>query len=322
MNQQEILYRFHRVSGNSSLSQNEIALRNALIDKLRSSGLEVITDVEEGQRVLELANGRGEKIRAQSMLDGLIKAADFIEESVKGKKRDQIITIELPTSTIRKIRRVLGRDYDSHNITANSIVHARKNHGVDGRKITRSSIPLRDEDFRLAPYIMTAPDIVEKGSMDTIGRESLRFKKNLSNGYVVVVEKEQKNSPYAMGTITMWAELSSSNVSDARTTVRPLNSTSQPANAIGMTNARTVIISCDDAAKIRKDAEMAIVQDEKIREHRFYHGDSVIYNESDVELTDPIRFSRSSKGESCGFMMNGKIYIDSRIVTAEASIHE
>lgn len=67
-----------------------------------------------------------------------------------------------------------------------------------------------------------------------------------------------------METITMWAELSLSNVSDARTTVRPLNSTSQPANAIGMTNARTVIISCDDAAKIRKDAEMAIVQDEKI----------------------------------------------------------
>ena len=39
---------------------------------------------------------------------------------------------------------------------------------------------------------MTAPDIVEKGSMDTIGRESLRFKKKLSNGYVVIVGKEQK----------------------------------------------------------------------------------------------------------------------------------
>ena len=41
---------------------------------------------------------------------------------------------------------------------------------------------------------MTAPDIVEKGSMDTIGRESLRFKKNLSNGYVVIVGKEQKTA--------------------------------------------------------------------------------------------------------------------------------
>ena len=35
----------------------------------------------------------------------------------------------------------------------------------------------------------------------------------------------------------------------------------------------------------------------KNREYRVYHGGSVISNESDVELTDPIRFSRSSKGE-------------------------
>lgn len=70
----------------------------------------------------------------------------------------------------------------------------RGNHGVDARKITGNSIPLRDEVFRFAPYIMTAPDIVEKGSMDTIGRESSRFKKKLSNGYVVIVGKEQKTA--------------------------------------------------------------------------------------------------------------------------------
>ena len=254
--------------GRQGLSPEEAAIRDAVVDRLRESGLEVITDAEEGQRVLDEANGRGERVRTQAMLDGLTKAADFIAESVKGGKRNQRITIELPTSTIKKIRRVLGRDFDSHNITANSIVHAKKNHGVNGGKITGNSIPLRDEDFSLAPYIMTAPDVVEKGSMDAAGRESIRFKKNLSNGYVVVVEKEQKNSPDDMETITMWAELSSSNVSDARTEARPLNSTSQPANESKKTNARTVIISSDDAAKIRKDAETAIENDGKIREHR------------------------------------------------------
>ena len=254
------------------LSAEEAAIRNVIVERLRESGIEVITDVEAGQRVLDEANGRGEPVRTQAMLDGLTKAADFIAESVKGGKRNQRITIELPTSTIKKIRRVLGRDFDSHNITANSIVHAKKNHGVNGGKITGNSIPLRDEDFSLAPYIMTAPDVVEKGSMDAAGRESIRFKKNLSNGYVVVVEKEQKNSPDDMETITMWAELSSSNVSDARTEARPLNSTSQPANESKKTNARTVIISSDDSAKIRKDAEEAIRGDEKVREHRVYHG--------------------------------------------------
>ena len=62
------------------------------------------------------------------------------------------------------------------------------------------------------------------------------------------------------------------------------------------------------AAKLLKDIGMSYNPSEKIldanekrnttiREYRIYHGDSVISNESDVELTDSIRFFRSSKGE-------------------------
>lgn len=95
---------------------------------------------------------------------------------------------------------------------------------------------------------MVAPDRVEKGSTDASGRESIRFIKNLSNGVVVVVEKEYKNSPDDMETINIWADLSS-NVLDARQR-RPLSTTSE-----------TVIISSDSVAKIRKDAEEAIRAD-------------------------------------------------------------
>ena len=126
-----------RESGNSMLFQKtgeivvptaeEAALRNAIVERLRQSGLEVITDVDAGQRMIDLASGQGEQVRTQAMIDGLEKAANFIAESVKGKKRNQRITIELPSTTIRKIRNVLGRNFDSHNITANSIIHAKKN---------------------------------------------------------------------------------------------------------------------------------------------------------------------------------------------------
>ena len=81
MNQQEILYRFHRVSGDSSLIQNEIALRNALIDKLRSSGLEVITDVKEGQRILDIAN---EEIRGHRKKKSVNDTALPEQSSFKG----------------------------------------------------------------------------------------------------------------------------------------------------------------------------------------------------------------------------------------------
>lgn len=135
-----------------------------------------------------------------------------------------------------------------------------KNHGVDGRKLTPNSIPLRQEDISLIPYIMTAPDRVEKASMDASGRESVRFYKNLSNGYVVVVEKEYKNSPDDMETITMWAEMS-----DKATNARR--------DAAPDTHVQNAILDID-ATKILKDAEDAIKNEQKLRQHRVYHGQS------------------------------------------------
>ena len=242
----------------SPLSAEEAAIRDAIVERLRESGIEVITDAEAGQRVLDEANGRGEPVRTQAMLDGLAKAASTIRGWIKGNRRGRVFTIDLPESTQRKIKDAMGRDFDSHNITANGIAHALKNHGVGGNKLNERSIPLREEDMELIPYIMTAPDYVKKASTDVSGRESVRFYKNLSNGYVVVVEKEYKNSPDDMETITMWAELSS-------------GATNARQNAVPDTHVLNAIPSTD-SAKIRKDAEDAIHGDEKVREHRVYHG--------------------------------------------------
>lgn len=49
---------YHRGEVVSELSPGERVLRDAVIDRLRESGLEVITDEEAGQRVLDEANGK------------------------------------------------------------------------------------------------------------------------------------------------------------------------------------------------------------------------------------------------------------------------
>ena len=49
-------------SGKGDVSPREVALRDALVDVLRDAGVEVVTDAEEGQRVLDEANGE-ENIR-------------------------------------------------------------------------------------------------------------------------------------------------------------------------------------------------------------------------------------------------------------------
>ena len=193
----------------------------------------------------------------------------------------------------------------TNQLTEYCIAHAKKNHGENGKKVSGGSIPLRDEDFELIPYIMTAPDYVRKGVTD-MGRDSIRFYKRLSNGYVVVAEKEYKNSPDDMDTITMWAEMSSSEATNARHKAIPDN------------YVRNAILE-EDAAKIRNDAETAIRNDKEIRGQRVFHGSGADF---DAKITDRVRFFRTSEGEAYGYTTGGKIYIDPRIATSETPIHE
>lgn len=203
---------------------------------------------------IERVNENDEKsgVRPRPMMSALVKAASTIRGWILNNRRDKLFSIELPEATQRMIRKVMGRDFDSHNITANSIAHIQKNHGTGGNKLDSNSIPLRREDMELIPYIMVAPDYVKKGNVDVSGRVSIRFYKNLSNGYVVVAEKEYKNSPHDMETITMWAEKS-----DKATNAR--------LNAAPDTHVQNAILDID-AAKIREDAELAIENDKKTNE--------------------------------------------------------
>ena len=253
---------------------SEAVLRDAVIGRLREAGVEVVTDVAAGQKVLDeaneetgMSNAGQQQVRLHARLSALTKAANTIRGWLDGNKRGKTFTIELPEATQRMIRKVMGRDFDSHNITANGVVHAQKNHGVGGRKLNERSIPLTTVDMELMPYIMTAPDYVRRGSDDMSGRVSVRFYKELGNGYVVVAEKEYKNSPDDMETITMWAEMSD-------------KATNAQREAALDTHVQNAILDID-AAKIRRDAENAIENDIKIREHRVYHGSGADFESFD-----------------------------------------
>ncbi len=247
--------------------QVDEALKTIATEITKQTGVEVVTDEKAGQRALEDVESNGVEIKKQAMLSGLTKAAKAIKTWLKDGKRGKVFSIDLPSATQAMIRKEMGRDFDSHNITANGVAHAKKNHGEDGTKLSENSIPLRDEDFELLPYIMTAPDYVKEGSTDVTGRRSIRFYKELSNGYVVVAEKEYKNSPDDMETITMWAEMSD-------------KATNAQRNAALDTHVRNAILDID-AAKIRKDAETAIENDAKIHKQKVYHGSQADFDHFD-----------------------------------------
>lgn len=95
----------------------------------------------------------------------------------------------------------------------------------------------------------------------------------------------------------MWADanphtVSPSKVVDARSE-----------NAPNLT-PKHVILS-EDGTKIRKDAETAIRNEQKIAEQR-----------------SGTKFFRGKNGEILGFTKNGKIYLDPRIATSETAVHE
>lgn len=177
----------------------------------------------------------------------LEKAEKFIEDGLSKGISNGRFFINLPLSTEKMIKNAMGRNFESHSIEIGGIKRGLKNHGVAGRKLTNSSIPITKDDAKLIPYIMVAPDEVKKGTIDTQGRESVKFYKTLSNGYVVVVEKEWVNSTEDLETINIWAEETLSNAS--------LPTKDQPSTS------ETAYISRSDATKIRKDAELAIEKD-------------------------------------------------------------
>ena len=295
-------------------STQEQALTAALVDHLRRIGLDVIIDMDEGQKVLTHAKTNGIKLRSRFRVNSLEKAANSIRSWIKGHSRGKIFTIYLPQATQEMIKAAIGKDFDSHNITANSIAHIIKNPGLNGNKLNVSSIPLLDRDLELIPYIMTAPDYIKAGSSDVTGRQSVRFYKELSNEYVVVVEKEYKNSPNDMETITMWAETSS-------------KATNAQLHAAPDTHVLNAILGID-SAKIRKDAETAIENDIKnvpeAKKGNKSHQVGEI-NNSDIRhshVPHGARLFKTPDGDSYGFTVGGKIYIDPTIAESETPIHE
>ena len=290
---------FHRVGEAvpEALTRKEKALRDAIVGRLRASGIEVVTDSDAGQRVLDEVNRRGERVRMQAALDGLRKASDFILAALNGQTGQRKTKVEIPRRANRLAEDAIGHPIRSHSIGVNELVHVKNLHGENGTANDANSIPLRNKDIALMPYIMSAPTRVVKGSTAANGTESVRYEKDLANGVVIVVEREGRFDVEDMENITMWAQKKpATNVTVAK---KASHSTSE-----------TIVISEADAAKIRKDAEDAILADGKVREQRVYHG------------SDEVKFFRTPKGEAYGFTLGGKIYLDPNVATADTPIHE
>ena len=76
---------YERADGKAArVSTKERKLRDAIVDLLRKAGIDVVTDSEEGQRVLDMENGKGVTLnRAQKRI---LETAPLIQE--EGSRAD------------------------------------------------------------------------------------------------------------------------------------------------------------------------------------------------------------------------------------------
>ena len=255
--------------GAEEVSPREAALRDSLVGVLRDAGVEVVTDVEEGQRVLDSAEGSD--VRMQAMFSNLRNAVEFIKSHLK-KTRGGQFEIFIPESVNKRVEQRLGHAVKQHMIDVGGMNHGYNNHGENGRKLRTGDIPLTKEDMELAPYILMCPDKVVLGSQNN-GIASVLYIKYLSNGRVVYIEAEGNIDGTVLVSKNMWAnadphKLSPRKVVDARQNDAPK-----------LTSGNGILK--EDAAKIRKDAEDARRNDEKIRQHKVYHGSGADFDAFD-----------------------------------------
>ena len=83
-------------SARQSLRTQDTAIRDALVERMRLSGMDVITDEAEGQRVLDMANGRDtrfeaarHKSEAARRRDEMLRAIDQAKAFISGKTEQQ-----------------------------------------------------------------------------------------------------------------------------------------------------------------------------------------------------------------------------------------
>ena len=268
----------------------EKELRDILIKHLRNAGIHVVTDRHEGQSVL---NDSGYTAKLQSRIEQLNKVVEFIRNSIKNVKyRKGSLEIQVPEWVNKKAELELKHKIKKHVIDIAGLNHAMNNHGTEGKKIDKTSIPLTKEDIELAPYILISPDKISKGT-PLYGRESIIYEKGLSNGKIVYIEAEQGLDGNVLVSKNMWADLSPQLVSSLAVDTR--------SNERSQAHVRNAIQSID-RAKIIKDAETAIKNEEILaRADKFFvFSDKTVY----------------------GFVKNDTIYIDTNELNVETPIHE
>lgn len=343
--------RYQGVTGDTPLTKEEVELRDTLVGKLRSAGIDVITDEREGQRVLDLFK---DDARHQTAYHGTSASFDRFDHSFMGKGegnqslgwgtyvsqnedvsrfyaemtekqnsktkyffKDKEITWDTPSSMSLMF---VFHSIENQEMTAKEAIDKQLGFLEDnykkgmetgiflgGKEVLERDIPLlrsaKPEDFRTEKptvaknlYTVEIPDDNKENYID--------FDAPLTPNQLQVVRSGIKDKPwYKEKDFADMGETTGGKIYDRIASLISPRETSNLLSELGFKGMKAPI------GYFLKQADS----------DKYNY---VIFKEDDLKIKDHVRYFKSKEGESYGFTVDGKIYVDPRIATAETPIHE
>ena len=336
--------RYQRGEGGVKPSKAEVALRDAVIDRLRESGMDVIADEAEGQRVLDEVNGRAKVQRGDAPETFAERQKQAVEshgvvmpglnesyvEVVKDIPRHEY-TGSIAEATREAIdaakRKYAGKELTYNNYGANfnytisanaiDICLSPKHQNLSANKGIHLALAEHlDEVINKSVEVEEHPDYI-KGKDGKRGEE-VNPNAIMHRFYgvavidgtpcrVMTLMREDGRSEEANGVHSY--EVQKIEVLD--------NESPSTSNGVG---TQMKDLSAYPLAKLLKGVEKSYDKGKYLLDESKKR--SVGLREQRVDGADGVRFFRTANGEAYGFTVGGRIYIDPRIATSETPVHE
>lgn len=298
--------RLHK-GGGKEVSSREAAMRDALVDVLRGAGVDVVTDVEEGQSALDRVNG-------ESKMQAKKRALATVSVTSKEAHQPTVVSSADGAEVLKKLDETREK-YDNISNRINTFVGDIANalgatrHNSKSEYATFETKNGRIVIIRLADHNATVSNFDMRSELDGISIVvSPKKSAGITNdGDAHVVEyyydaiklRRAEGKPLADIVRSIKQVLYSGEFKDTTGLAER-----QEVNADDTRQQKVSIIKSSDA----------VTYDD--------NGNVIPLSERFNEGNPDIRFFRTPDGDAYGFTVGGKIYIDPRIATSETPIHE
>ena len=327
--------REHKADVVENPSHGEEVLRDAVIDKLRESGIEVL-GATEGQKVLDMANGKDVRLEAKrkraletASVSRDEKHQPTVVSSADGAKilnnLDTLATEydnlkNYPKTFTGDVAKALGADrfgsgseyatfetkngqivtirLANHNARVSGFDHNKRDNGIS---IVISSKPnagiTNNGDAHIVEFYY---DSIKLRRAD--GKPLAEIVRSIKQALYSGVFKDPTGLAERQE-VNAWVRRGE-NV--YKTLAHLLGSDKEASKALSEMGFVGIKYPAQYRSGGRKDGAK----------------NYVIFDEKDAKITDHVRFFKTKNGEAYGFTVGGKIYIDPRIANAETPIHE